>query len=102
MRDFQRGMWRAVRIGRIADASANSQRDKHRRRRAVEQFEHRLVAQREIAERRDVEERDFVCALVKVALRELDWLAHVAHMTLASVAHIVALALGDHEIARVI
>mmetsp|Transcript_7877 Transcript_7877/g.26155 ORF Transcript_7877/g.26155 Transcript_7877/m.26155 type:complete len:311 (+) Transcript_7877:66-998(+) len=94
------------RVGKVADAAAHGERDEHRLARALHHLEHRRVLERKIAVPRNVEEGDLVGALVKVALRELDGLAKVAHVaaaaTVAAVAgirrlpHVVRVALGHH------
>mmetsp|Transcript_41032 Transcript_41032/g.95811 ORF Transcript_41032/g.95811 Transcript_41032/m.95811 type:complete len:276 (-) Transcript_41032:161-988(-) len=70
----------------------------------AEHLQHGQIGKGAFPEAGDVEESDLVGALLVVSSRERDGLAEVAHVALAgrSLAHVVLVALGDDQIARII
>eukprot|EP00312_Isochrysidales_sp_CCMP1244_P035710 CAMPEP_0202757430 /NCGR_PEP_ID=MMETSP1388-20130828/16363_1 /ASSEMBLY_ACC=CAM_ASM_000864 /TAXON_ID=37098 /ORGANISM="Isochrysis sp, Strain CCMP1244" /LENGTH=373 /DNA_ID=CAMNT_0049425321 /DNA_START=49 /DNA_END=1168 /DNA_ORIENTATION=+ len=100
--DLQRGRACSLRVDEVLDAASDAERDEAGARRLGEHFEHRQVRQRALAEARDVEESDLVCPLLVVPPRQRHRLAQVAHLAAALLAAVVLVALGHHEVARVV
>jgi hypothetical protein len=125
--DLARGARRAVGVRGVRDPAADGERDVDRRGGGAHDREHRLVAQRRVPEGRDVQQAQLVRAPRRVPRRERDGLAEVPHRAARVrgkrarrrggrgagrvggggggswlLAHVVLVALGHDEVARVV